>query len=130
MPTRDDVIRLIENDANAHISFLSSLIRIPSPNPPGDTVEAVRSVQRYLRDLGIASEIISPKKDAPNLVSTLHGQGVEGFRLSCKLVLNGHIDHFPNSSDERWERDPYSGDITEEFVHGLGAVDMKAGEAP
>jgi succinyl-diaminopimelate desuccinylase len=129
MPTRKDLLRLIEDEADEHLHFLSSLIRIPSPNPPGGTQAAIHFVQNHLSSRGLASEIIAPKNESPNLLSTLHGQRHVETHQGRRLVLNGHIDHFPCSSDEKWERDPYSGDITEQFVHGLGAVDMKAGTA-
>ena len=127
MPSRKDLIRLIDGEADEHIRLLSSLIRIPSPNPPGGTVDAIDFVRNHLSSRGIASEIIAPKQKSPNLVSTLQGRRHAESQQERRLVLNGHIDHFPCSSDEEWERDPYSGEIAEKFVHGLGGVDMKAG---
>lgn len=89
--SKQELLRLIDEDSDAHLAFLSSFIRIPSPNPPGDTRDAVCFVRGYLTAHDIASEIIAPKEAAPNLVSSLSG-GVESTCDRPKLVLNGHIE--------------------------------------
>ena len=130
MTTKQDLLRLVDKDRDAHVEFLSSLIRIPSGNPPGDTRNAVTFVQQHLTSCGISSEVIAPKTESPNLVATLQEAG--GFReseSSRNLILNGHIDVFPVDPNEKWEREPLSGDIDGGFVHGRGGVDMKAGTA-
>lgn len=90
--SKQELIRLIDDEADVHLAFLSSFIRIPSPNPPGDTMEAVQFVQNYLANRGIPSEIIAPKEEAPNPVSSLSG-GVEVTSYPRpNLVLNGHVE--------------------------------------
>ncbi|KAF2485849.1 acetylornithine deacetylase/succinyldiaminopimelate desuccinylase-like deacylase [Neohortaea acidophila] len=125
--SKQDLLNLLAKDKDAHLAFLSSLIRIPTPNPPGDTRDAIAFVEQHLQKHGISSEIIAPKPDAPNLVSTFHAEGPSEHPRN--LVFNGHIDIFPVNADEKWQRDPYSGDVDGDFVHGRGAVDMKAGTA-
>jgi len=128
MFSKNDLIRLIDNEQEQHITFLQSLIRTPSSNPPGDTRNATKVVQRYLEQYGIKTDIIAPKPEAPNLVSFLHNPaGAAGPQR--RLVLNGHIDHLPVNDSDQWHRPPYSGDISNGFLHGRGAVDMKAGTA-
>ena len=130
MASKEDLIRLIDEERDAHLQFLSSFIQTPSANPPGDTREVVRFVQDYFTEWGIATATIAPKPEAPNIVSTIRGGvDVPSTHRSRNLVLNGHIDVFPVSEDERWQRDPYSGDIADGFVHGRGGVDMKSGTA-
>lgn len=129
MTLKEDVVRLIDEESSAHVAFLSSLIRIPSPNPPGDTREAIRFIESYLAERGISCELIAPKENAPNLLSAIRGGSDPGSSPRRRLVLNGHVDHFPFSPDEKWQRDPYSGDVADGYVHGLGGVDMKAGLA-
>lgn len=127
--SREDLAELIDLECELHLSFLQGLIRTPSANPPGDTTEAVRVVQQYLTKHGIDSEIIAPKPNAPNLVSLLHGDETFQSQQGRRLVLNGHIDQFPVSERSQWQRDPYSGDIGNGYIHGCGVVDMKAGTA-
>jgi succinyl-diaminopimelate desuccinylase len=127
---KDDLLSLIEADTTKHISLLQSLIRTPSPNPPGDTVDAIEVVCKYLDLSGISAKLIAPKPNSPNLVSVLHGLAdARGTGSDRRLVLNGHIDQFPVGDVSEWERDPYSGDVEEGYVYGRSGVDMKAGTA-
>jgi len=127
---KEDLLALIEADADKHLSLLQTLIRAPSPTPPGDTVEAINVVREYLKLRGIPSELIAPKPSSPNLVSILHGGTSARDQSSDRsLVLNGHIDQFPVGDAERWQKHPYSGDVECGFVHGRSGVDMKAGTA-
>ena len=127
---KEDLLALIEADTAKHISLLQALIRAPSPNPPGDTADAVNVVRKYLDLDGITTKLVAPKPESPNLVSVLHGLADNrGSQPSRSLVLNGHIDQFPVSDAGEWERDPYSGDAEGGYMYGRSGVDMKAGTA-
>jgi succinyl-diaminopimelate desuccinylase len=127
---KEDLLALIDADVNKHISLLRALIQTPSPNPPGDTADAINVVRDYLDLSGISSEIIAPKPQCPNLVSVLYGLADTRKAGSDRsLVLNGHIDQFPVGDADRWERNPYSGDLEGGYVYGRSGVDMKAGTA-
>lgn len=128
--TKRDVLALIEREAQEHISILQSLIRTPSSNPPGDTKKAIKLVKQHLESQGISSELIAPKPESPNLVSIIYGGAQASDGSSDRsIVLNGHIDQFPVSDADQWQRDPYSGDVEDGYVHGRSGVDMKAGTA-
>ena len=130
MSSKKHLLEAIEKDAQKHIELLQSLIRTASPNPPGDTREAIKVVGRYLDSQGISSKLIAPKEESPNLASVLYGGGQTRAGCSARsLVLNGHIDQFPVGDAEQWQRDPYSGDVEDGYVHGRSGVDMKAGTA-
>lgn len=45
------------------------------------------------------------------------------------VVINGHADVVPVLDADQWDRDPFSGDRAEGYVHGRGAVDTKGGIA-
>ncbi|MFI2561090.1 M20 family metallopeptidase [Nocardia farcinica] len=45
------------------------------------------------------------------------------------VVINGHVDVVPVLDADQWDRDPFSGDRADGFVHGRGAVDTKGGIA-
>lgn len=60
----------------------------------------------------------------PNLAGRLAGRG--GGR---SLFLTGHIDVVPPGPPEHWRHDPFSPDVSDGFVRGRGAVDMKGGVA-
>ncbi|KAK5114058.1 hypothetical protein LTR85_010364 [Meristemomyces frigidus] len=127
MLSSKDLAGLVDSERDAHLAFLQALIRTPSANPPGDTWKAVKVVQQHLVEHGIQFGIIAPERKAPNLVSLLHEHDTHA--QGRNLVLNGHIDNFPVSDPSQWQRDPYSGDIENGYVHGCGTVDMKAGTA-
>jgi acetylornithine deacetylase/succinyl-diaminopimelate desuccinylase-like protein len=130
MASKERLLESIERDTQKHIELLQSLIRAASPNPPGDTREAIEVVRRYLDSHGIPNKLIAPKAESPNLVSVLHGEGDTQTGCSDRsLILNGHIDQFPVGDAEQWQRDPYSGDVEGGYVHGRSGVDMKAGTA-
>ena len=58
----------------------------------------------------------------PNVVGTFGCAGA-----GRHLALNGHIDVYPVTDAEGWQRPPFSGEIAEGRVHGRGTADMKCG---
>src|SRR3712207_6983189 len=48
--------------------------------------------------------------------------------LFRSLLLQGHVDVVPTTG-QRWSRDPFGGELVDGYVHGRGALDMKAGVA-
>ncbi len=45
------------------------------------------------------------------------------------LAIDGHIDTVDTGTLTNWDRDPFSGDIDDTYVHGRGTVDQKGGVA-
>ncbi|USW46941.1 Putative peptidase M20 [Septoria linicola] len=121
----------IDADAEKHIALLQSLIRAPTPNPPGDTKEAVEVVKAYLTAHNIESTIIAPKSESPNLLSVFNSPepSDEGCSKPPSIVLNGHIDQFPVEDASKWKLDPFSRDVEDGYILGRSCVDMKAGTA-
>ena len=122
--TRETILRWIEEDREKLVGFLSGFVRVPSPNPPGDTRAAAAFLHNALVAQGMPVSYRTAKPEWPNVVGTFsaHGPGPH-------LVLNGHIDVFPPGPSEVWSRDPWSGAIDDGKVHGRGVVDMKCGTA-
>ena len=112
----------VESDKEEIISFLQGLIEKKSPNPPGDTREAVSYVSKFLEERGIEHRILGPDEEKPNIVSK-----IEFENPGRNLTLNGHVDVFPVSNGEAWKHDPWSGILDNERIYGRGACDMKAG---
>jgi succinyl-diaminopimelate desuccinylase len=121
---RETILRWIDEDREKLIGFLSGFVRVPSPNPPGDTRAAAAFLHDALAAEGVPVSYRTAKPEWPNVVGTFaaHGPGPH-------LVLNGHIDVFPPGPTEAWSRDPWSGAIEDGKVHGRGVVDMKCGTA-
>ncbi|KAI7978318.1 hypothetical protein EIK77_001261 [Talaromyces pinophilus] len=117
----------LDDTKDTQISFLQSFVRAPSPNPPGHTAAAAAVITNFLASKGIPYELIEPQPGQPNIVSSFQG----GLGPGPRVVLNGHIDVFPVASDtqDNWDRDPWSGAIENNRIHGRGVVDMKSGTA-
>ena len=122
-PLEEELLARLDAGRDRSIAFLRDLLRVPSPNPPGDTRAAAGFLQQALREAGLQSEVHSPHPEMPNIVCSFHG-GSEGRHL----VLNGHIDVFPVAEDE-WTRGPWGGEIVDGRIYGRGACDMKCGLA-
>jgi succinyl-diaminopimelate desuccinylase len=120
--TRQQLLSWIEEDRDALVDFFSGFVKAKSPNPPGDTREAVAFLCKFLDGMGIGYKIIAPQVTMPNIVSSFTGPSP-----GRHLVLNGHIDVFPAGDGAGWKRDPWSGDVADGVVWGRGAADMKGG---
>jgi len=112
----------VERDREQLIDFLSRFVRAASPNPPGDTREAVAHIRTFLDSRDLPYRIIDPKPEFPNVVGSF-----EGAAPGKHLVLNGHIDCFPVSENEQWTHGPWSGALADGKIWGRGAADMKCG---
>ncbi len=103
--------------------LLSQLVSLPSPNPPGYTDEVAAFIASYLEKVGWEVEVISRTKRRDNVVATLRGRE-EGL-----IIFNSHIDVVPIGDVERWNHDPWGGEIEDGKLYGRGSSDCKAGVA-
>jgi succinyl-diaminopimelate desuccinylase len=120
--TKKKLLTWIDEEREALIDFFSGFVRAKSPNPPGDTREAVEYLRKFLDGKGLAHRIVAPQETMPNIVASFSGP-----RPGRHLVLNGHIDVFPAGDGAGWKRDPWSGEVAEGAVWGRGTADMKGG---
>lgn len=105
------------------IPLLRALVRIPSPNPPGDTRDIAQFIADELRAMGChVSQIAPPGK--PDAVSVLAVLGAG----EPVIMLHAHIDTVPIAENEaeRWSVDPYAAVLRDGKVYGKGSVDDKA----
>jgi succinyl-diaminopimelate desuccinylase len=105
------------------LALLQDLVRIPSPNPPGDTQAIAAYIANVLRAAGCDVTVLAPevKPEALSVIATI-GQG------EPVIMLHAHIDTVPIAEDEagKWSVDPYAATIKEGRVYGKGSVDDKA----
>lgn len=95
----------------------SSLVKIKSENPPGDTRDVIEFIREFASGIGLDMKVIKRKGGRHNLVSA---------RPKGKLLFCGHVDCVPALA-EGWTVDPYGGVIRDGKVFGRGATDMKGG---
>lgn len=122
MSIKKKLLERVESDGEEIISFLQGLIEKKSPNPPGDTREAISYVSKFLLERGIEHRVLGPDGEKPNIVSK-----IEFEKPGRNLTLNGHVDVFPVSDAEAWKHDPWSGILENGRIYGRGVCDMKAG---
>lgn len=119
---KSELLAWVERDEQRLVEFLSGFVQAKSPNPPGDTREAVDYIRRFLDAADLPYRVIDPNPEFPNIVGSF-----EGGSPGKHLVLNGHIDCFPVSEDEHWTHEPWSGAVADGKIWGRGAADMKCG---
>jgi succinyl-diaminopimelate desuccinylase len=116
---RATILSWIDEDRNEILQFMQDLVRVRTPNPPGDTRKAMDKIRAYLDGRGLTYEMHTRDETMPNLVAT------QAFSEGEKhLILNGHIDVFPVETADGWLRDPWDG-VLEGAIWGRGSADMK-----
>jgi succinyl-diaminopimelate desuccinylase len=121
---RSYVEERLARDQDDIVELVQEMVRIPSENPPGDTIEIMDYVTRYLDVRGEDYEILAPQPTMPNLISSFDC-GEPGKHL----VLNGHLDVFPAGPVSSWSDEPFSGNVRGGKLFGRGVADMKVGTA-
>lgn len=119
---KQEILDWIERDRDLLINFLSRFIQAKTPNPPGDTREAMKHIRATLDEESFDYRIIDPKPEFPNVVASF-----DGASAGKHLVLNGHIDVFPVGDHEIWDHAPWSGALADGKIWGRGSADMKCG---
>jgi len=105
------------------IPLLQALIRIPSPNLPGDTRAIAAFIAQVMREAGCDVQSLAPeiKPEAVSVIAKI-GAG------NPVIMLHAHIDTVPIAHNEaaKWHVDPYAAVIEDGRVYGKGSVDDKA----
>jgi len=109
------------------VELCSELIRIDTSNygnsdGPGER-EAAERVAELLDEVGIESRLYESERGRTSLVARWGGAST-GSTNQAPLLLHGHLDVVP-AAKEDWQVHPFSGEVTDGFVWGRGAVDMK-----
>jgi succinyl-diaminopimelate desuccinylase len=97
-------------------------LRIPAENPPGNTTAIAEHYAAILERAGLGVERFEPRPGVVSLVSTRPGRAERP-----RVVLNGHLDHFPADDPSLWSFPPYGGEIRDGKILGRGVSDMRGG---
>jgi succinyl-diaminopimelate desuccinylase len=100
------------------VGLVQRLVRIPSPNPPGDTGAVCRVLAEVLKPTGFEIELFEPEEGFVSLLAS-RSYGPPG----PTLVFCGHVDVVPASGS--WSRDPWGGELVDGEIYGRGSLDMK-----
>jgi len=104
------------------VETLRELIRIPSvnpPDPPGPELDAARAIAAMLGASGVPATVYEPYPGRGSVVARLRGDGTGG----APLLLLSHVDVVP--APGTWSHDPFGADLSDGYIWGRGAVDMK-----
>ncbi len=104
-------------DATKH---LQALIRFDTTNPPGHETPAAEYLAQVCRDAGIEVEVVESAPGRANAVARIRSKNPTGR----PIMLMGHTD-VVGIEREKWERDPFGGDLADGYIWGRGALDMK-----
>ena len=101
------------------VDHLRALLRLDTRNPPGNELRAATYLRMVLEGEGIESEIVGPSTDRATIVARIRGDGSQR-----PLLLMSHTDVVAVEPD-KWSHDPFGGQITDGWLYGRGALDMK-----
>jgi acetylornithine deacetylase/succinyl-diaminopimelate desuccinylase-like protein len=103
------------------IQHLQALLRLDTMSPPGNEKLAADYIAETLREAGF--DDVHVLESAPNrasVVARLRADQPTGR----PVMLMGHTD-VVTVEPERWERDPFGGELVDGYIWGRGALDMK-----
>lgn len=100
------------------ILLLQEFVRIDTSHPAGAAAGA-RWLAAYLRNHGVAAELIESAPDRLNVYARIRGR-IRGEGL----LLFNHIDVVPPG--DGWSTPPFAGNIALNMLFGRGTLDMKA----
>jgi acetylornithine deacetylase/succinyl-diaminopimelate desuccinylase family protein len=115
-----EAVKLIDFDEVA--SLASELVKIPSPNPPGEESEVASLIQRHLTQSQVETTLEEVCPGRPNIYGILRGTEEKPV-----LMFNGHMDVVPAGAG--WTVEPFGGKIENGRLFGRGAADTKGGLA-
>lgn len=119
----EELRSLVENKKDDLINLCCEMIHIPSVNPPGEMDQMVEYLCEYLEKHKILYEIVKGNEKTPNIIARM---GKKGRRV---LLLNGHCDVVPVGNLDKWNFDPFCGEVHDGKILGRGTSDMKTGLA-
>jgi acetylornithine deacetylase/succinyl-diaminopimelate desuccinylase-like protein len=104
------------------VDFLQQYVRIRSINPPADTSETAKLLQREFAAAGMEAKLyVSGPGGKTNLLVRLPGKD----RTKKPLLLLNHMDVVPVDAS-RWKEDPFGALIEGGRLWGRGSLDMKS----
>ncbi len=102
--------------------YLKELLRLNTMSPPGNEKIAADYIAAALRDAGIDMvEVLESAPNRANVVARLRAERPAGR----PILLMGHTD-VVTVEPEKWQRDPFGGELVDGEIWGRGALDMKS----
>jgi acetylornithine deacetylase/succinyl-diaminopimelate desuccinylase family protein len=106
------------------VAILTDLIALPSPYPPGTSVDICAYAAKRLKKAGYRVETAAKTKGVDNVVARLKGKTKGPI-----IAFNAHVDTVGVGERANWKSDPYKALVKGGYVHGLGAGNCKGSMA-
>ena len=106
------------------VAFLSDLIALPSPYPPGTSVEICAYAARRLKKAGYKVETVTKTRGVDNVVARMKGKA-----KGPVIAFNAHVDTVGVGERANWKSDPFKALVKGGLVYGLGAGNCKGSMA-
>lgn len=114
-PSIDPTLRALS------IDYLQQLLRVNTINLPGNERAACEVIAAILDAEGIGYEYVDSDPGRASIVARLEAS----YATGRPILLMGHVD-VVSVEAEKWDRDPFSGDLVDDYLWGRGALDMKS----
>ena len=106
------------------VAILTDLIALPSPYPPGTSVEICAYAAKRLKKAGYKVETVTKTKGVDNVVARMKGKS-----KGPVIAFNAHVDTVGVGERANWKSDPFKALVKGGLVHGLGAGNCKGSMA-
>ncbi len=123
-PAPDTVLKAEDFKASADkwSKFLSRYIQVDTTNPPGNEARAFPLLKEGLAQMSLTATITAMGENRGNLWSILKADKPDPG--AGPIILLHHIDVVPSELD-KWQSNPFSGEIKDGRIYGRGAIDIK-----
>ncbi len=111
----------ISNELDEAVELFQELIRNKCVNPPGNEMKSIKTIEKFLKNKGINCEIFESASNRGNLVAKI--EGTVGNHPGL-IFGPSHVDVVPVTKPEKWDVDPFAGEIKDGSIWGRGAIDM------
>jgi succinyl-diaminopimelate desuccinylase len=105
------------------LSLTRKLLSFNTVNPPGQERDCAEYLARLLEDGGFKVTLYEFSERRTSLIAQIGSYGDK-----APICFAGHMDTVPLGGN-RWEKDPFSGEVDGDKVFGRGSSDMKGGLA-
>ncbi len=106
------------------VAILTDLIALPSPYPPGTSVEICAYAAKRLKKAGYKVETATKTKGVDNVVARMKGKA-----KGPVIAFNAHVDTVGVGERANWKSDPFKALVKGGLIHGLGAGNCKGSMA-
>ncbi len=117
----DPLVAYVNSNFDDYVGELAALVRQPSVSATGIGVDdCAHYLAERMEAYGLDAELFEVEGGHPIIVARASGR----VKNRCLLVYD-HYDVQPVEPLEKWDRDPFSGEISDGRMHGRGTADSK-----